>query len=383
MIKVGRTSEAVALGHPDIVMDTIADSIVDLALEQSNGAARCGIEGITAKDEVIVRGEVGGTELKTEDIVSKIREVVNNIGYVDIPGFSYNTLMINIFINQQSADIAQGVVDNYENANKAVGYGDNGIYFGYYTEETELGLPLQFMICKELMAIHSFMNNEERRNIWGIRPDAKCQFTYNGTADNNTLVFCVSHDEGADVKAYVDHVVELFVEKYPFAADILWEAEHFINPTGKFVICGPAGDCGTVGRKLTATTYGGVVPIGGGSLCGKCPTKSDRSLQLMCRKLARDVAAEFDLHDVRVDLSTGIGLSEPTSVQVVSQGLSDTGAEQASKWIIQNYDLTPEGVISFLNLKHIKYAPTAMNGHFGVSKFMPESLASTTFTWEK
>ncbi len=381
MIKLGRTSEAVALGHPDIVTDTIVDSLVDLALKQ-NKDARCGFEAISAKDEVIIRGEVGGTELKKPDVDDVIRRVVKFIGYDEIDGFDWQTLKTNIFINNQSGDIAQGVVAALdENSSHVKGYGDNGIYFGHYTDETPLGLIAPFFITKELMAIHSFMDSEVRRK-WGIRPDAKCQFTESIGKDNpGTLVFCVSHDEGADVASYVNAVVAKFCDTYPQFSDMLFNSEKFINPTGRFVVCGPAGDCGTVGRKLTATTYGGVIPIGGGALCGKCPTKSDRSLQLMARYLARKISEKYELNEVKVSLSTGIGLAEPTSLKVeASRPEVNTEAEH---WVLSYFDLTPSGVIKELDLKNIEYVSSAMNGHFGVSPFMPSDLARKSFTWER
>lgn len=378
-LKVGRTSEQCGNGHPDFVADIISDSLLDLALSK-NEDARCGIETMTCTDEVIIRGEVGGVHLSEAEVEETVRETVKKLGYVDIPGFSFDTLKVNQFINQQSADIAMGVVG--ERAVK--GAGDQGIMIGYACNETDVMLPIQFHICKELMDIHN--NSIGRRQNFGIRPDAKCQFTLVGQGEN-TLVMSISHDENADIQKYLNHLFNALFERYPDYQQVIEGSKIHLNSTGRFVICGPAGDTGLTGRKIVCDAYGGVCPVGGGAFSGKDPSKVDRSAAYMARFLAKQIIQYNATPDkdcsVVVNLSYGIGIAEPTSIEVKSNFLDAVKEEELAHWCMNNFDLTPQGIIDFLSLKNIKYAPTAHNGHFGVSKFTDRHILASSFTWEK
>lgn len=378
-LKVGRTSEQCSQGHPDFVADIISDSLLDLALSK-NKDARCGIETMTCTDEVIIRGEVGGVRLEKEEVETTVREVVKKIGYINVPGFSFDTLKVNQFINQQSADIAMGVVGE----NKVKGAGDQGIMIGYACNETDVMLPIQFHICKELMDIHN--NAIGRRENYGIRPDSKCQFTlsYEG---KHTLVMSISHDEDADVQKYLNFLFNALFERYPEYQKVIEGSEIHLNSTGRFVICGPAGDTGLTGRKIVCDAYGGVCPVGGGAFSGKDPSKVDRSAAYMARYLAKQIiqynATTYEDCEVQVMLSYGIGIAEPTSIEIKSTFLSKEKEAELAEWCARNFDLTPQGIIDFLALKDIKYQPTACNGHFGVSKFTDRHILASSFTWEK
>lgn len=370
-MKLGRTSECVAAGHPDKVADIISDTILDLVLAK-NPNGRCSVETFVCTDEVILRGEMGGCTLTDEEIEEAVRGVVKAIGYVDIPGFSYDTLKINSKIVAQSTDIAQGVIG--EDVTKVVGAGDQGIMFGYSTNETYEGLPLQFLIAKRLMAAH---NEQTGRRTLGIRPDAKSQVTLPEDGGAATIVLSISHDEGVNVVQYAVGLINQFCNDYPQHQHAIEGAKLLINPTGRFVACGPSADTGLTGRKIVVDAYGGACPVGGGCFSSKDPSKVDRSAAYMARYLANKVARmtpDNDEAEVLVCLSYAIGVAEPTSLEIRAAHLSKEERTRIAQELSEEYDLTPAGIINFLKLKEIKYAPTAYNGHFGTQ--------GVSFPWE-
>lgn len=379
---IGRTSESVAAGHPDKVADIISDYLVDLC-KAISAYSRCAIETLVCKNEVIVRGEVGGIDpLLAESVEALVRDVVRHIGY-DFEGFDFKTLKVNSFINGQSSDIAQGVVQD----TRIKGAGDQGMMFGYCTSETEVGLPLQFHIAKELMDIHNEICGKGINKDLGIRPDAKSQFSLGSKTDSsqNTLLLSISHEDGVDVSSYADKLVATLLERYPNYELYLKNCKRLLNPTGRFVICGPAGDTGLTGRKIVVDSYGGACPVGGGAFSGKDESKVDRSAAYMARYLARQVLKDVDSDKdltALVSISYAIGQEEPTSVSLQTNFLTPNDEVKIAKNLASQYNLTPQGICDFLKLREIEFVPTALNGHFGLSK---HSMLHKTnsFTWER
>lgn len=376
---VGKTSECVAKGHPDKVSDIISDSLLDACME-INPHVRTGIECLCSPNRVTLAGEIGGVSLDQLDVETIVRSAVREIGYVkEEYGFNADTLVIDNHLNVQSADIAQGVVGEGETRIK--GAGDIGIMFGYACNENSSMIQTQFLISKELMDIHNHVMNW---NQYGIRPDAKCQFTI--TPDNHTtLVFCVSHDEDGAVKMYVNDCICELINRHSWMEKYFEQGMHnlLINPTGKFVICGPMGDSGLTGRKIVVDQYGGASPVGGGAFSGKDCSKVDRSAAYMARFLARKIVNETASNatdEVIVGLSYAIGMEQPTSLEIRSNYLSDKQAAEISEKLRAEIDMSPQGICDLFNLKKIKYAPTAENGHFGITKFAESRLSS--FPWE-
>lgn len=373
----GKASEMVSQAHPDMVADFISDSLVDACMEE-NKHVRTGIETLVTPDHVTLGGEIGGVVLSQSKIDEVVRSAVRDLGYTRPEfGFSADTLEITSHLHQQSADIAMGVVD----FDRIKGAGDIGIMFGYACRETKALITAPLFITRELMRVH----NASDLSYFGMRPDAKCQYAAAGK--DKTLVMCVSHDEEADVIGYVDHLVEWFRDEHPEMASYLEDCVILTNPTGKFVICGPYGDSGLTGRKIVATQYGGACPVGGGAFSGKDCSKVDRSAAYMARYLATEVLLnktpnEFSDKEVLIGLSYAIGVEQPTSIEIRSNFLSKSEADECVRTIQSNYDLSPQGICDFLSLKNIKYAPTARNGHFGVSAFHDDEFLRN-FTWER
>jgi len=380
-----RTSEFVAAGHPDFVADIISDTVLDL-LRAVNPTVRAGIETLVCTNEVIIRGEVGGLEITSvleSHIEKSVRNVVKEIGYIDVEGFSWDTFAMNQKIVGQSSDIAQGVILDTER--KHIGAGDQGMMIGFSTLETVKGLPVQFHIAKELMALHNSLGND--RAVMGIYPDAKCQMTIG--QGENTLVFSVSHlakTEFPEIEHYVQSLIRVLLRAYPEYEPFLNEkTTYLINPTGRFVVCGPGGDTGLTGRKIIVDSYGAAAPVGGGAFSGKDATKVDRSAAYMARYLANQLIKEFATlpeHETQVHLAYAIGVERPVSVSIHTNFLDkDTEWSIAHAYMERYYDnLSVKGIIDFLQLDECKFAVTAKNGHFGLPTFFPED--DRYFTWE-
>ena len=374
------TSESVSMGHPDKVADQISDAVLD-AMLAVDPMARVACETMVTTGMAVIAGEV--TCDGYVDINALVRDTVRNIGYTDgAMGFDADSCAVLVSLDQQSPDINQGV----DRADGPQGAGDQGLMFGFACRETESLMPLPIDLSHKLVAKQA----EVRRNktIPGLRPDAKAQVTiaYDGlqAKEVTTLVMSTQHgpewnDKQADLKAEViKHIFQ------PVLGD-RWHDDIYIhvNPTGKFELGGPQGDCGLTGRKIIVDTYGGRGRHGGGAFSGKDPSKVDRSAAYMARYIAKNIVAA-DLADVcEVQLSYAIGVAEPTSVFVDCQGTAKVDQATFDALIREHFDLTPTGIINSLDLLRPIYQPTAAHGHFGRTPGEGGEGFSNTFTWEK
>ena len=368
------TSESVSAGHPDKVCDAISDALLDLHL-QKDSKARTAIETLATTDQVIIAGETASsTQPTNEELELAIRQTVKNIGY-EQPGFDWKTLKISNFLHNQSADIALGV-DRF-------GAGDQGIMFGFAKKEKRFEteyMPLPIFLAHRILQELSRIRLQDLQKRLG--PDAKSQVTveYNEQGEAVSLPkIVVSSQHGKDVE--IEEVRELvrqalkkaIPESLPIEEDAL-----LINPTGRFVIGGPDGDAGLTGRKIIVDTYGGAAPHGGGAFSGKDPTKVDRSAAYMLRWLAKNIVAAGLADECLLQISYAIGVAEPLSLYIDTKGTSKLPQEQILKWIKENVELTPEAIISRLNLRRPIYSDTSAYGHFGRT---PKNDGS--FSWEK
>ena len=368
------TSESVTEGHPDKVCDAISDAVLDAIMEQDpNGRVAC--ETCTNTGFVLVMGEI--TTSANIDIPAIVRKTVEEIGYTDAAyGFDANTCAVMVSLDKQSADIALGVdkaLEAKENQMTdseidAIGAGDQGMMFGYATNETEEYMPYPIALAHKLAR----KLTEVRKNgtLSYLRPDGKTQVTVeydeNGKPIHlNAVVLSTQHDPDvtqeqihADIKKYVfDEVLpkELVNEKTQF----------FINPTGRFVVGGPHGDSGLTGRKIIVDTYGGYARHGGGAFSGKDCTKVDRSAAYAARYVAKNIVAAGLADKCEIQLSYAIGVAHPTSVMVDTFGTGKLSDEKIVEIIRENFDLRPAGIIKMLDLRRPIYRQTAAYGHFG------------------
>lgn len=379
------TSEAVSCGHPDKVADQISDAILDEALRQDPDS-RVAIETMVTKGQVFVAGEM--TTKAFVDIDETVRETIREIGYDSSDyGFEYRSCGIITSINKQSPDIAMGV--DRENKEDQ-GAGDQGMMFGYATNESGKDggyMPLPLVISREI--IRQLTEFRNRYLFSGLRPDAKSQVTVE--YDNNhkplridTILVSQQHDCDISTKQLEELVVEQIIKKHiiPKFGDLVSFEDYklLINPTGNFVIGGPAGDTGLTGRKIIVDTYGGACPHGGGAFSGKDPSKVDRSGAYMCRYIAKNLVAAGICDRVTVQLSYAIGKKEPVSYMVDTHGTSDFDNEQIAAKLPELFDMTPYGIITKLDLKKPIYLNTARYGHFGD---VGNSSNDRGYPWEK
>ena len=348
------TSESVSEGHPDKVADAISDSILDILMTERDPSLRCACETLVTTNQVIVAGEFKGI-IDPLDLEYMVRKVVKNIGY-EQDGFHWKNLTVANIMHGQSPDIALGT-DNF-------GAGDQGIMFGYACNETDsfMPAPIYYSHC----IVESLANFRRNTNAQWMGPDAKSQVTveYN---DDDTIkriakIVC-SHQHHADVDIEVvrESLRNMIYTELHHTGLIDEDTEYLINPTGRFVIGGPDGDTGLTGRKIIVDTYGGDAPHGGGAFSGKDPTKVDRSASYMARYLAKNIVASGKATWAQVQLSYAIGVAEPTSVYVDSDGES----RDLTDWLIKNVDLTPKGIIDRFDLFAPIYSSTTNYGHFG------------------
>lgn len=379
------TSEAVSCGHPDKVADQISDAILDEALRQDPDS-RVAIETMVTKGQVFVAGEM--TTKAFVDIDETVRKTIREIGYDSSDyGFEYRSCGIITSINKQSPDIAMGV--DRENKEDQ-GAGDQGMMFGYATNESGKDggyMPLPLVISREIIR-----QLTEFRNCYifsGLRPDAKSQVTVE--YDNNhkplridTILVSQQHDRDISTKQLEELVVEQIIKKHiiPKFGELVSFEDYklLINPTGNFVIGGPAGDTGLTGRKIIVDTYGGACPHGGGAFSGKDPSKVDRSGAYMCRYIAKNLVAASICDRVTIQLSYAIGKKEPVSYMVDTHGTSDFDNEQIAAKLPELFDMTPYGIITKLDLKKPIYLSTARYGHFGD---VGNSFNDGGYPWEK
>lgn len=393
------TSEAVSEGHPDKVADQISDAVLDAYLAQDPDA-KVACETLVTTGQVVVAGEVRSTA--SVDVPSVVRQTIKRIGY-DKPEYMFDGTCCGIInlLHEQSVDINRGVVRTEE---AKQGAGDQGMMFGYATNETESYMPLSLYIAN-LILVELRKERNSGSRMYYLRPDAKSQVTVEFDEEGNPIhidkiVVSTQHDEfvvcgegvsqedadetmheriAYDVKYHLlqrvidniadDAIVELFDEN----------TEVLVNPTGKFVIGGPHGDTGLTGRKIIVDTYGGYGAHGGGAFSGKDPSKVDRSAAYMARYVAKNMVAAGVADKMLIQLSYAIGVAEPMSVNVNTYGTNHTDRTDAelAAFVAEKFDMRPYAIIKSLNLKNVKYEPTAAYGHFG------RTYDETHFTWER
>jgi len=371
------TSESVSEGHPDKVCDRISDMVVDTYLGMEP-QARVACETLTTTNKVVLAGETRGPNIKKEELISKVRDCIKDIGY-DQDGFSWkDSTKIETHLHSQSADIAMGVDSS---GNKDEGAGDQGIMFGYACNETDVLMPAPIHYSHRILRLMA----EDRKSgkLKGIEPDSKSQITieYKDGVPNavKSVVISTQHSKDVDL-AKVKELCMPYIER-SIPKNLLGnldEKEIYINPTGNFVIGGPDGDSGLTGRKIIVDTYGGAAPHGGGAFSGKDPTKVDRSAAYASRYLAKNVVASKISDKCLIQLAYAIGVSKPLSIYVDLFDNDEEKNRHVEKLINENFDLTPRGIREMLGLNKPIYQKTAAYGHFGR---VPESDGS--FSWEK
>ena len=369
------TSESVSEGHPDKVCDQISDAILDAYLENDPNS-RVACETLIKNNLVVVAGEI--TSESNPDLEPIIRKTINDIGYnSDELGFNGTNCEIQNHISKQSPDIAQGVNEG-EGEDLGQGAGDQGLMFGYACNETESLMPTPIDLSHQLVKRQSDLRKSGELD-W-LRPDAKSQVSaiYNDLTNQiegiSAVVLSTQHDEGIDQEDLKKEVFKNIIQ--PVIPDnlLLEDTNFFINPTGKFVIGGPVGDCGLTGRKIIVDTYGGMARHGGGAFSGKDPSKVDRSAAYASRYVAKNIVALGLADKCEIQVSYAIGVAEPTSINVETFGTSNTSQKEIEEFVRSNFDLRPKGIIKMLDLKRPIYKETAAYGHFGRDNFSWEQV---------
>ena len=370
------TSESVSEGHPDKVCDRISDMIVDTYLSK-DPLSRVACETLTTTNKVVLAGEVRGPSTKKEDIVSKVRDCIKDIGY-EQEGFHWKNCSIDVHLHAQSSDIAMGVDSK---GNKDEGAGDQGIMFGYACNETDVLMPAPIYYSHKILEL---MAEDRKKGISkDLEPDSKSQVTMeyeNGKPVKvKSIVISTQHSPKVNQKK-VKEIVRPYLEKSipkKLLAE-LKDEEFYVNPTGQFIIGGPDGDSGLTGRKIIVDTYGGAAPHGGGAFSGKDPSKVDRSAAYAARYVAKNIVASKIADKCLIQLAYAIGVSKPLSIYVNLFDGNDEKSKKVEKLIKENFDLSPRGIREMLSLNRPIYERTAAYGHFGRK---PGSDGS--FSWEK
>lgn len=370
------TSESVSEGHPDKVCDQISDAILDSLLAQ-DPKSRVACETLVKNDYVVLAGEITSNGKIEYDNVA--RQTIKNIGYDDPEiGFSASSCQIVKYINAQSADISMGVSEG-EGAFLDQGAGDQGIMFGFACNETKELMPMPIAFSHRIL--QELTNVRKLKQVNFLRPDAKSQVTIqyenNRPVRVDTIVLSTQHTESATQKEIEELVREQIVPAVVPAEYLTKDTRYFINPTGRFVIGGPVGDCGLTGRKIIVDTYGGFGRHGGGAFSGKDPSKVDRSAAYVARYVAKNIVASGVAERCEIQLAYAIGVAEPVSIRVETFGTGKVAEDQIVAAIRESFDLTPKGIITSLNLLQPMYQQTAAYGHFG------RPGTDNSFTWEK
>jgi S-adenosylmethionine synthetase len=361
------TSESVTEGHPDKIADQVSDAILDACLEQ-DPYSRVAAETLTATGLVVIAGEI--TTKAYVDFQSLVRGVVASIGYDNaLYGFDSNTCAVISTINKQSGDIAQGVDTG--------GAGDQGMMFGYASNETPELMPAPIALAHKLTRQLTAVRKSGKLPY--LRPDGKSQVTVeydeNGKpARIDAVVISSQHSESVSNEELHADILKYVIQAVLPAEWLDEHTKYHINPTGRFVIGGPMGDTGLTGRKIIVDTYGGAGRHGGGAFSGKDPTKVDRSAAYMARYIAKNIVAAGLADRAEVQLAYAIGVAEPVSVRIETFGTGKVGEAKLTELVRKNFSLTPKGIIESLNLRRPIYQKTAAYGHFGRTE--PE------FTWE-
>lgn len=363
------TSESVSEGHPDKLCDQISDAILDECLRQDK-YSRVACECFVTTNLLVIGGEI--TTNAKVDYEAVARDVMRRIGYTaEDLGIDADTCEIKVVMDTQSSDIALGT--NVE----VGGAGDQGIMFGYATNETETYMPLPISMAHELVRYAS----ELRHNgtFKHARPDMKSQVTIDYTDENNpkvdTILMSIQHDPDFNKEEFKTFIKEKIMKEVVRKHHMNEDYKVFINPTGRFVIGGPHGDTGLTGRKIIVDTYGGMARHGGGAFSGKDPSKVDRSAAYITRYIAKNIVAAGLCDRIEIQLSYAIGVKDPTSVHVDTYGTGKVADEVILDAIKKEFDLTPQGIINTLDLLNPIYGPTAAYGHFG--------RTDVEFPWEK
>lgn len=356
------TSESVSKGHPDKVCDQISDGILD-ALLANDKKSRVACETMVKNNHVIVGGEIS----TQSDICyeTHIRNIIADIGYNDSAlGFDADSCSILLFLGRQSGDISQGVDQSQD---KEQGAGDQGLMFGYASNETDTLMPAPITYAHRLLRQHAEVR--QSGELPWLRPDAKSQLTLRYEDDRPVgiaaVVLSTQHDESVQLKELKEAVMEHIIK--PVLPDDWLSSDtcYHINPTGRFVIGGPVGDCGLTGRKIIVDTYGGMARHGGGAFSGKDPSKVDRSAAYAARYVAKNIVAAGLARRCEVQISYAIGVAEPTSIAVDTFNTSSISEEDIVALIREHFDLRPTGIIQMLDLLNPIYLQTSAYGHFG------------------
>jgi S-adenosylmethionine synthetase len=368
------TSESVSEGHPDKVADQISDAILDSILAQ-DPTARVAAETLCNTGLVVLAGEI--TTHANVDYIQVARNTLREIGYDNTDyGIDYKGCAVLVAYDKQSPDIAQGV-DKAHDDGLDQGAGDQGLMFGYACDETAELMPLPIHLSHRLVERQSQLRRDGRLN-W-LRPDAKSQVTLryvDGRPDSiDTVVLSTQHDEEISLEKLREAVIEEIIKPVLPKHLIKGAINFLVNPTGRFVIGGPQGDCGLTGRKIIVDTYGGAAPHGGGAFSGKDPSKVDRSAAYAGRYVAKNVVAAGLASKCLIQISYAIGVAKPTSVMVSTFGTGKISDEKIAQLVSEHFDLRPKGIVKMLNLLRPIYRKTAAYGHFGREE--PE------FTWEQ
>ena len=366
------TSESVTEGHPDKICDQISDAILDEFLKQDPDS-RVAVETLTTTGVVMVAGEV--TSKARFDIQDIVRKTIKEIGYDNpVYGFDSESCSVLVSLHAQSPDISMGVTAN---DNKDQGAGDQGLMFGYATNESPELMPLPILLAHKLT---QRLADARRQGVPGfLRPDGKSQVSVEYDNDKpvriDTVVISTQHAPEASNNQIREEILEHIIK--PMLPQNLLDSKtkYHINPTGRFVVGGPQGDCGLTGRKIIVDSYGGMGRHGGGAFSGKDPTKVDRSACYMARYIAKNVVAAGLADRVEIQLAYAIGVADPVSVTVDTFGTGKIDQDKISQLVRENFQLTPRGIIESLDLRRPIYRKTASYGHFGRNE--PE------FSWEK
>ena len=374
------TSESVSMGHPDKISDQISDAILDEML-RVDSKSRVAVETMVTTGLVVVAGEV--TCDGYVDITHVVRDTIRRIGYTDSSlGFGADSCAVMVTLDRQSPEIAQGV-NKEDGLHQEQGAGDQGLMFGYACKDTESLMPLTIDLSHRLVAMQATVRQDG--TIPNLRPDAKSQVTvaYECNEPKKVTAVVLSTQHGPEWSENHDGLTEVVTQHIikPVLGEWWNDAiEIHVNPTGKFEIGGPQGDCGLTGRKIIVDTYGGRGRHGGGAFSGKDPSKVDRSAAYMARYIAKNIVAA-DLADVcEIQLSYAIGYSKPISVCVDCQGTAKIDEDDLSELVRTHFDLTPSGIIETLGLLSPIYSPTSYHGHFGRT---PGDGCDGSFSWEK
>lgn len=367
------TSESVSEGHPDKLADQVSDSILDAILEQ-DPSARVAAETLANTGLIVLAGEI--TTTANVDYIKVAREAIKRIGYDNTDyGIDYKGCAVLVAYDKQSPDIAQGV-DKADDDPLDQGAGDQGLMFGYACEETPQLMPLPIWLSHRLVERQSQLRKDGRL-AW-LRPDAKSQVTVkyvDGKPDSiDTVVLSTQHAPDIALEQVREAVIEEIIRPILPSDLIKGEIKYLVNPTGRFVIGGPQGDCGLTGRKIIVDTYGGAAPHGGGAFSGKDPSKVDRSAAYAARYVAKNIVAAGLASRCLVQVSYAIGVAQPTSVMVETYGTGKVSDQVLIKLVREHFDLRPKGIVQMLDLLRPIYTKTAAYGHFGRDE--PE------FTWE-